>query len=112
MVDASGQDLAELRVDGGASVMDLLLHFQADLLGVPVVRAAVHETTALGAALLAGLAEGIWASVDEIARNWRPAATLEPADDRTLADVAYRGWQKAVQRSRAWAPRTSEEAAE
>ena len=102
MVAASGQDLGELRVDGGASVMNLLLQFQADLLGVPVVRAAVSETTALGAALLAGLAEGVWGSVDDIASQWRPAATFEPADDRTLASLAYTGWQKAVERSRAW----------
>jgi glycerol kinase len=99
----SGQQLAELRVDGGASVMDDLLQLQADLLGVRVVRAAVSETTALGAALLAGLGEGVWGSLDEISAGWRADATFEPAPDRPLADAAYAGWRRAVERSQHWA---------
>ena len=84
MAAATGQHLTELRVDGGASVMDLLLQFQSDLLDVPVVRAAVKETTALGAAFLAGLAEGVWTSLDEIAAIWSSdarggAAQRQPA---------------------------------
>ncbi|HEY3811497.1 MAG TPA: glycerol kinase GlpK [Acidimicrobiales bacterium] len=102
MQAGSGYPLAELRVDGGASVMDLLLHFCADLLGVRVVRAAVSETTALGAALLAGLAEGVWASPAEIAARWAPDAIVDPAPDRTTMENAYGGWQRAVERSRAW----------
>jgi glycerol kinase len=98
----SGRPLTELRVDGGAADMDLLLRLQADLLGVPVVRAAVRETTALGAAWLAGLAEGVWGSLDELAGRWRFDAAVEPAADRTVADSAYRGWLEAVRRSMAW----------
>jgi glycerol kinase len=104
MRDASGQQLGELRVDGGASVMDHLLSFQADLLGARVVRAAVSETTALGAAFLAGLAEGVWGSLADISARWRSDATFEPAADQTLTDAGYAGWQRAVERSRAWAP--------
>jgi glycerol kinase len=102
MQAASGYPLAELRVDGGASVMDLLLQCCADLLGVRVVRAAVRETTALGAALLAGLAEGVWSSPAEIGARWASDATVEPAADRTTMETAYRGWHRAVERSRAW----------
>jgi glycerol kinase len=102
MQAASGQPLAELRVDGGASVMDLLLRFQADQLGVRVVRAAVRETTALGAALLAGLAEGVWSSLDDISARWQSDTTVDPSADRTVADAAYQGWLRAVQRSTKW----------
>jgi glycerol kinase len=103
MTASSGQQLTELRVDGGASVMDLLLRFQADLLGVPVVRAAVKETTALGAAFLAGLAEGVWASLDEIAAIWEADARVEPEKDLASARAALEGWRRAVERARAWA---------
>jgi glycerol kinase len=102
MVGALGRPLAEMRVDGGASAMDLLMQAQADLLGVPVVRSAVQETTALGAAFLAGLAEGVWASQQEISLIWASAATFRPAEDCTLADLGYKGWRRAVERSRAW----------
>ena len=102
MIAASSTPLAVLRADGGASVMDLLLQLQADLTGVPVVRAAVNETTALGAALLAGLAEGVWSSIEEIARVWRSDKTFVPADSQT-AEQAYQGWLRAVERSRTWA---------
>ncbi len=91
MTAAAGQPLAELRVDGGASVMDLLLQLQADQLGVPVVRATVVETTALGAALLAGLAEGVWGSLDEIADRWRADRVAEPGVDRGAVGAAYAG---------------------
>jgi glycerol kinase len=104
MQAASGHPLAELRVDGGASVMDLLLRFQADLLGVRVVRAAVGETTALGAALLAGLAEGVWGSLDDIEAGWVHDAIMDPQIDRTVVDDAYQGWLRAVARSRDWEP--------
>ena len=102
MGGATGTRVAELRVDGGASVMDLLLQFQADLLGVPVVRAAISDTTALGAALLAGLAEGVWASTDQIASSWRSDRTAVPGEGQGLAQVSYEGWKRAVERSRAW----------
>lgn len=98
----AGESLAELRVDGGASVMDLLCRFQADQLGVPVARPANLETTALGAAYLAGLATGVWKSPDEIGAKWKAAATFEPSKSRDEADSLYEGWKKALDRSKAW----------
>ena len=103
MTQDAGHKLAELRVDGGASAMDLLCQFQADQLGVTVRRPAMLETTALGAAFLAGLAEKVWASTAEIAATWRVAAEFEPARSRDEADSLYEGWKKAVERSRGWA---------
>jgi glycerol kinase len=103
MCAATGVPLAELRVDGGASVMDLLLELQADQLGVAVTRAARTETTALGAATLAGLAEGVWGSVTELEAVWQADRTYEPDPDRTAADRAHRRWLRAVERSRGWA---------
>ncbi|NNE72886.1 MAG: glycerol kinase GlpK [Acidimicrobiales bacterium] len=102
MSAASGKPLAGLNVDGGASVMDLLLQFQADQLKAPVTRAAVQETTAMGAAYLAGLAEGVWSSLDDVTANWAADATFHPADDPTAADAAYAQWLEAVERSRNW----------
>ena len=75
---AGGAPVSELRVDGGACVNDLLMQFQADLLGIPVVRPAVIETTALGAAYLAGLSGGVYASTDELSHLWRPTGALCP----------------------------------
>ena len=102
MAGAAGQDLRELRADGGAAVMDLLLQLQADQLGVSVARAAVTESTALGAAHLAGLAEGVWASVDELADSWQSEAIFEPSGDRTAVDAAYSTWTRAVERASSW----------
>lgn len=102
MTAASGTPLVELRVDGGASVMDLLCQFQADQLGVTVQRPADQETTALGAAFLAGLAEGVWASVDDVATQWTLQAEFIPTDDRTIADTLHGQWLRAVDRSRNW----------
>jgi glycerol kinase len=99
----SGVTVAELRVDGGASAMDLLCQIQADQLGVVVRRPANLETTALGAAYLAGLATGVWSSTDEIAAGWKAAAEFEPRASRDEVDAAYAGWQKAVERSKDWA---------
>lgn len=95
--------LRELRVDGGAAANDFLMQFQADLLGVPVVRPQVFETTALGAAYLAGLAVGYWDSTAQIADNWRVDRSFEPqmAEDRVAKLRA--GWQRALERSRGWA---------
>ena len=103
MATQSGVRLAELRVDGGASVMDLLCQIQADQLGVVVRRPANLETTALGAAYLAGLATGVWSSPDDI--TWRAAAEFEPRAERAEADAAYDGWKKAVVRAMGWAER-------
>ncbi len=103
MTAASGTPLVELRVDGGASVMDLLCQFQADQLGVPVLRPTEHETTALGAAFLAGLAEGVWPSPEALAESWTLDARYEPDADRTIADLLHTQWLRAVERSRGWA---------
>ncbi len=103
MTAASGTPLAELRVDGGASVMDFMLQMQADQLGVTVRRPSDQETTALGAAYLAGLAEGVWPDLDAIRAIWQLDSTFEPELDRTFTDLAYAQWLRAVDRSRAWA---------
>jgi glycerol kinase len=103
MVAASGTPLTELRVDGGASAMDAMLQFQADLLGVTVRRPTDQETTALGAAFLAGLAEGVFSDLDAIARRWTIDAAFEPGGDRAALDVAYATWLRAVDRSRGFA---------
>jgi glycerol kinase len=103
MVAASGTPLTDLRVDGGASVMDVLLQHQADQLGVPVRRPTDQETTALGAAYLAGLAERVWPDLAAVGAQWRLERDFEPAADRTAADAGYAMWQRAVERSRAWA---------
>jgi len=103
MAQDSGIALKELRVDGGASRNDLLMQMQADFLGVPVVRPQVTETTALGAAYLAGLATGFWAGADELTSHWAMDKTFVPelsASDR--ADKLAR-WEQAIDRSRAWA---------
>ncbi len=96
----TGQPLIELRVDGGASINDLLMQFQADVLGVRVVRPRVRETSALGAAFLAGLATGYWSSLGEIARIWQPDRSFEPAMSRDEAAARLSGWSAAVRRSR------------
>jgi len=99
--DAS-QPLRELRVDGGATANDLMMQFQADLLGVPVVRPRVTETTALGAAYLAGLSAGFWDSTDEVAANWKVDRRFEPRMARDEAASRMRTWSRAVERSRNW----------
>jgi glycerol kinase len=98
----SGIEVASLRVDGGASVMDLLLQFQADLLGLEVLRPVVAETTAQGAAYLAGLAVGFWSGLDEIEEIWRAEKVFKPASDAVRMDSLYAGWKRAVERARDW----------
>ena len=102
MAAASGTGVRDLRVDGGASVMDFLLQFQADQLGVPVIRSKVAETTALGAAYLAGLAEGVWDSPADVTANWAADGEFVPTSERGGADADYARWQRAVERSRHW----------
>jgi glycerol kinase len=102
MTADSGVALAELRVDGGASAMDLLCRVQAEQLGVVVRRPANLETTALGAAYLTGLAEGVWSSTKEIAEHWEAAVEFEPEGSRAEADAAYEGWKRAVERAKSW----------
>ncbi|HWC10248.1 MAG TPA: glycerol kinase [Acidimicrobiales bacterium] len=103
MVAATGRQPTVVRVDGGASVMDLLLQLQADQLGVTVARPAVTETTALGAAWLAGLGEGVWSSLEELAASWRAEREVEPQAPRSVADARHRDWRRAVDRARSWA---------
>ena len=102
MAAAAGKGVTDLRVDGGASAMNLLLQIQADQLGVPVIRAAVPETTALGAAYLAGIAEGVWGGTTDVAANWTADRTFSPAADRARADADYARWKRAVERSLDW----------
>jgi glycerol kinase len=99
----SGADVSELRVDGGAARNNLLLQFQADVLGVPVVRPAMTETTALGAAYLAGLAVGVWKSPEDIAGQWRVERRFEPAMPRSRVEALREGWARAVERAKSWA---------
>ncbi len=99
----SGLALEGLRVDGGAVANNFLMQFQADILGVPVERPRVTETTALGAAYLAGLATGIWESQDEIAEQWQLEKTFEPQMSADQRNALYAGWRKAVERARHWA---------
>ena len=103
ITDAAGTKISELRVDGGASVMDVLCQFQADVLGVPVRRPTVKETTALGAAYLAGLAEGVWASPAEAAASWAEESEFEPAMPVDQVARRYDEWHRAVERARGWA---------
>jgi glycerol kinase len=98
----SGTPLAELRVDGGATANDLLMQFQADLLGCPVVRPRVRETTALGAAYLAGLAVGYWSDRAEIRRLWQAERTFIPAMDRGQAAELRHRWSRALERTKGW----------
>jgi glycerol kinase len=98
----SGVKSKELRVDGGAAANDLLMQFQSDLLGIPVVRPRVLETTALGAAYLAGLATGVWGSREEIAKQWKVAKRFEPKMKREEAERRIGEWKRALERARGW----------
>jgi glycerol kinase len=109
MAKAASTPIAELRVDGGASAMDGLLQFQADQLGVVVHRPTDQETTALGAAYLAGLAEGVWPDTAAVGAHWRLDASFEPAGDQAVVDAGYAAWLRAVERSRAWVAASADE---
>jgi glycerol kinase len=98
----AGSALTELRVDGGAAANDLLMQFQADLLGVPVVRPKILETTALGAAYLAGLTTSLWASREQLAAMWQVERRFEPRMERKEAEAKMLRWRDAVSRSRNW----------
>lgn len=102
----TGQPLTQLRVDGGAARSEPLLQFQADLLGVPVVRPAVIETTALGAAYLAGLAVGFWPDTDAIATHWQVEKVFEPAMARARVTELRARWNEALGRAKNWEPKT------
>ena len=98
----SGVKLAVLKVDGGATANDTLMQMQADVLGVPVVRPVVAETTALGAAYAAGMAVGFWKDLETLRKNWKADRQWEPTWDAGRREEAYRGWKKAVERTLDW----------
>lgn len=98
----SGVPLTELKVDGGATVNNLLMQFQADMIDVPVIRPVVAETTALGAAYAAGLAVGFWSGLDELRANWQESARWEPSMESPERDRLLRSWKKAVTKTLDW----------
>ncbi len=102
MVEDSGITLNELRVDGGAAVNNLLMQIQADAIKTNVVRPKVTETTALGAAYLAGIATGFWAGVDDVKKQWQIDKMFEPVNDTTQVEKVIKGWKRAVERSKKW----------
>jgi glycerol kinase len=106
VVDATAADtqlaLSRLRVDGGASKNDVLMQLQSDILGVPVVRPTVSETTALGAAYVAGLAQGVWDSLEAVAEHWAVDRVFEPRWTAAQRDDGYAAWKRAVERTRGW----------
>ena len=103
MQQDAGLQLRALRADGGAAHNNLLMQFQADILGVPVQRPMVSETTALGAAYLAGLAVGTWRSLEELSELWALDQEYVPAMSADQRDTMYATWKKATQRARSWA---------
>ena len=102
MRDEAGLDIPLLRVDGGGSANAFLMQFQADMLGVPIQVAAVTETTALGAAYLAGLAVGLWENTAELQKLWRAVRTYEPGMSADQRETLYTDWKRAVERAREW----------
>ena len=102
MIQDAGVQLKALKVDGGMVVNELLMQFQADILGVPVVRPVVAETTSLGAAYAAGLAVGFWRSLDDLRQNWQVDKVWEPQMDESERARLYAGWKKAVERTFGW----------
>lgn len=102
MTSDAGLDIPLLRVDGGGTANDLMMQFQADILGIPIERHAVAETTALGAAYLAGLATGFWENTEEIAASWESDRRFTPTMDASRRNVLYSDWQRAVGRARNW----------
>ena len=96
-------ELSTLRVDGGAAANDLLCQFQADQVGRAVERPEIVETTALGAAFLAGLGVGVWDSTDDLRHTWQLDRSFDPSEDRTRADASHARWLEAVERSKNWA---------
>jgi glycerol kinase len=103
MEQDAGTKLTELRVDGGAAANDVLMQMQADILGCEVVRPAVLETTALGAAYLAGLATGFWKDREDVANGWREERRFSPAMSEERREEMYAGWKRAVERAKGWA---------
>ena len=110
MAKDSGVDLEVLRVDGGVTANDLCMQLQADILGVPVSRPVVAETTALGAAYAAGLATGFWKDTDELRTNWQESRRWSPTWSERRREEGYAGWTKAVERTLGWVDVDEDEA--
>ena len=102
MQSDTGLEIPLLRVDGGGTANDLMMQFQADILGIPIERHAIAETTALGAAYLAGLATGFWRDTDEIAANWESDKRFAPSMEESQRSLLYANWKRAVGRSKNW----------
>ena len=102
MAADAGIAVRELRVDGGAAANDFLCQFQADVMNVAVLRPRVIETTALGAAYLAGMGAGVWSSLDDVGRRWTLERRFEPLPDERARVERYDGWRRAVARSKGW----------
>jgi glycerol kinase len=98
----SGIELKKMRVDGGAAMNDFLMQFQADILGSEVERPEINETTALGAAYLAGLAVGFWENKKELVKKWKKDKDFKSEMTEEKREKLYRGWKKAVERSKDW----------
>ena len=103
MVKDSEIPLAQMRADGGASANGFLMQFQADILGIPVVRPSVTETTAMGAAFLAGLAVGVWESREQVAAIWKTDTVFQPRWTEGQRDEQLKQWHRAVLRAMSWA---------
>ena len=109
MVKDSGVQLETLKVDGGATVNDTLMQLQADILGVPVVRPVVAETTALGAAYAAGLAVGFWRNTQEMRSNWQADRQWEPHWSTDQREAGHAGWKKGIERTLNWITTSDQE---
>ena len=99
----AGLPIKEVRVDGGATVNNQLMQFQSDILGTDVIRPQVTETTALGAAYLAGLAVGFWKSIDELQQYWQKDKIFSPSMKKETVDDLQKNWKRAVKAAQAWA---------
>jgi glycerol kinase len=102
MEQDSGVAMDVMRVDGGVTANDFAMQVQADILGVPVSRPVVAETTALGAAYAAGLARGFWSSTDDLSQNWKESRRWEPTWSAGQREEGYRQWRKAIERTLNW----------
>ncbi len=102
MHQVSGVRITTLKVDWGMTKNSLLMQHQADVLGVPVIRPRVSETTCLGAAYAAGLATGVWSSLDELRAHWQRIAEWAPVMEASVREGKYRNWRRAVEKSLGW----------
>jgi glycerol kinase len=102
MIQDFGKSIETLKVDGGAIDNEFLMQFQADMLGIPIIKPHIKEITSLGAAYAAGLATGFWENPDELRKNWRAEKIYEPTWNNKERDERYRNWKKAVEKAKGW----------